>query len=62
VQGLSIAQAAASFTHVDFLGLHFYFGPQRVFVAPIIQAINVVEEIIEFFRRANLDLKVVDIV
>jgi diaminopimelate decarboxylase len=30
-------------------------------VAPIIQAINVVEEIIEFFRRANLDLKVVDI-
>jgi diaminopimelate decarboxylase len=60
-QGLLIAQAATSLAHIEFLGLHFYFGSQRLTVAPIIQAINVVEEIIEFFRGANLDLKVVDI-
>jgi len=60
-QGLSIAQTAASLAHIEFLGLHFYFGSQRLTVAPIIQAINVVEEIIEFFRQANLDLKVIDL-
>ncbi|MEN8221336.1 MAG: hypothetical protein ABFS56_34315 [Pseudomonadota bacterium] len=50
-QALSIAQAAASLAHVDpsltlgtsFLGLHFYFGSQRLTAAPIIQAIDVVE-------------------
>ncbi|MEN8219689.1 MAG: hypothetical protein ABFS56_25725 [Pseudomonadota bacterium] len=39
----SIAQAAASLAHIEFLGLHFYFGSQRLSVAPIIQAIDVVE-------------------
>jgi diaminopimelate decarboxylase len=60
-QALSIAEAAANLAHVDFLGLHFYFGSQRLTVAPIIQAIDVVEEILEIFRQANLDIKIVDI-
>jgi len=60
-QGLSIAQAAANLAHIEFLGLHFYFGSQRLTVVPIIQAIEVVEETIEFFRRANLDIKVIDL-
>lgn len=60
-QALSIAKAAANLAHVDFLGLHFYFGSQRLTAAPIIQAIDVVEEIIKIFRKANLDIKIVDI-
>ncbi|OAD23126.1 Orn/DAP/Arg decarboxylase 2, partial [Candidatus Thiomargarita nelsonii] len=60
-QGLSIAQAAASLAHIEFLGLHFYFGSQRLSVAPIIQAIDVVEETFELFHQANLDIKIVDL-
>ncbi len=60
-QALLIARAATNFAHVNFLGLHFYFGSQRLTIAPIIQAIDVVEEIIKIFRYAHLDLKVVDL-
>jgi diaminopimelate decarboxylase len=60
-QALSIAQAAASLAHIEFLGLHFYFGSQRLTVAPIIQAIDVVEEIIKIFHQANWHIKIVDI-
>jgi diaminopimelate decarboxylase len=58
-QALSIAKAAASIAHVDFLGLHF--GSQKLSVVPIIQAIDVVEEIIKIFLQANFYLKIVDI-
>jgi diaminopimelate decarboxylase len=60
-QALSIAKAATSLAQIEFLGLHFYFGSQRLTVTPRIQAIDVVEEILEIFRQANLDIKIVDI-
>lgn len=65
--GLSIDQAQViarecnTNPHVTFIGLHFYFGSQRLEVSPIIEAVTVVEQTIQAFREAHVDLRVVDL-
>jgi diaminopimelate decarboxylase len=60
-QAIEIARGCSTNANVDFRGLHFYFGSQRLQVSPIIEAVGVVEETIDAFRNAGLDVRVVDL-
>lgn len=60
-QALEIAREGLKGTQVDLLGLHFYFGSQRLTVSPIIQALTTVEETVERFYKAGAAIKVVDV-
>jgi len=60
-QAVAVAGACAANAHLDFLGLHVYFGSQRLQVAPIVQAVDAVEETIEAFCRAGVAPRVVDL-
>ncbi|MCP5099975.1 MAG: hypothetical protein GY943_30850 [Chloroflexi bacterium] len=60
-QALTIARECATIPQIEFLGLHFYFGSQRLEVSPIIQAIEVVEETIQAFQEAGISIRVVDL-
>ena len=60
-QGLEVARLAAQSSRVDLLGLHAYFGSQRLKATPIVQTIRVVGGIIEDFARHGLRPRVVDI-
>ena len=60
-QALAVAEAACGSDTVDFLGLHFYFGSQRLDPDPILQALEAAEEILSIFRKAGLKIKVVDL-
>lgn len=58
-QALLIARGCSKGAQVDFLGLHFYFGSQRLAVSSIIETLAAIEETMEVFRKANIRLKVV---
>lgn len=60
-QALVIAQQILATDRIKLLGLHFYFGSQRLEVAPIIQAIEVVEQTIQTFQTADVEIQVVDL-
>lgn len=60
-QALTIAQECRAIPHIELLGLHFYFGSQRLEVAPIVQAVEVVEETIRAFHSAGVTIQVVDL-
>lgn len=60
-QALAIAQECKAIPQIELLGLHFYFGSQRLEVAPIVQAVEVVEETIRTFRAAGVTIHVVDL-
>ena len=60
-QALTIARQCATHPQFAFRGLHFYFGSQRLEASPIIQAVAVVEEIIQTFQEANIDIHIVDL-
>ncbi len=60
-QAIGIARQCSTNANVDFWGLHFYFGSQRLKVSPIIQAIKVVEETITAFQQAGAGVRVVDL-
>ncbi|MCB8978812.1 MAG: alanine racemase [Ardenticatenaceae bacterium] len=60
-QALAIAQECQANPRLEMLGLHFYFGSQRLEVDPIIQAVEVVEETIQTFRAAGVAIQVVDL-
>ena len=59
--GLAIAREATKIAWVDFLGLHFYFGSQRLAVEPILQMVDTVEKIIGIFQQASLRPPAVDL-
>lgn len=59
--GMAIARECAQSSQVDFLGLHFYFGSQRLTVDPILQAVDTAGEIITLFRQDQIDIRVVDL-
>lgn len=59
-QALTIARQCATNPQIEFLGLHFYFGSQRLETSPIIQAVEVVEETIQAFQEASVNIRVVD--
>ena len=60
-QALTIAQECKTTPDIELLGLHFYFGSQRLEIAPILQAVEVVEETIRTFRAAGVTIQVVDL-
>lgn len=65
--GLDIERAIAVATecqanpNVEFFGLHFYFGSQRLSPNPIIKMVLVAGEVLEIFLKANLKVNVVDL-
>lgn len=60
-QALAIAHECQSIDHLNLLGLHFYFGSQRLEVDPIVQAVEVVENTIQTFRAEGVPVQVVDL-
>ncbi|MCC6603009.1 MAG: hypothetical protein IT327_07355 [Anaerolineae bacterium] len=60
-QALAIAHECQSIDYLDLLGLHFYFGSQRLEVDPIVQAVEVVENTIQTFRAKGVPVRVVDL-
>lgn len=60
-QALSIAAQCSATPNLEFLGLHFYFGSQRLEGEPIIQAVAVVEDTIQAFQQAGITIRVVDL-
>ena len=60
-QGLAVARLAAQSSRVELLGLHAYFGSQRLKSSPIVQTVQVVSGIIEDFSRHGLRPGVVDV-
>ena len=60
-QGLEVARQAAQSSRVELLGLHAFFGSQRLKAAPILETVRVVGGIIEDFARHGLRPRVVDI-
>lgn len=60
-QALVVAETALGCGNVDFLGLHFYFGSQRLDPEPILQALEAAEEILSAFQEAGLKIRVVDL-
>ena len=60
-QALAIARECASHPTITFLGLHFYFGSQRLEVEPILKAVAMVMEIITTMQQADVNIAVVDL-
>lgn len=60
-QAIPIAHQCTAHPHLQFQGLHFYFGSQRLEVAPILEAVGVVAETIQAFRQAGIVISVVDL-
>ena len=60
-QAQSIAQQSQIVANVTLLGLHFYFGSQRLEVDPILQAVQTVEDILHQFQEAGIRIDVVDL-
>lgn len=60
-QAIPLARECSAHSQVDFLGPHFYFGSQRLVVSPIIQALEVIEKILEAFQKAGIRSRVVDL-
>lgn len=60
-QAIMIARDCTTNTGIDFLGLHFYFGSQRLELSPIIQAVDTAEETVQAIQQAGVELRVVDL-
>ncbi len=60
-QAIEIFKSCRNYALIDLLGLHFYFGSQRLKASPIIEAIEHVERIIEQFTIENIPLRVIDL-
>lgn len=60
-QALAIATECRSNPHVDFMGLHFFFGSQRLSVDPIVEMIQAAGEVLETFAKAGIRVSVVDL-
>jgi diaminopimelate decarboxylase len=59
-QALSIASECHD-VGVDFAGLHFYFGSQRLRPQPIVQALQVATDHLKGFQQAGVPVGIVDI-
>lgn len=59
-QAISVAHECKT-SNADFLGLHFYFGSQRLSNEPILETLRIVVETIRLFIAAGLKLQVVDV-
>lgn len=60
-QAIPMARQCLAHAQLQFQGLHFYFGSQRLEVTPIVEAVSVVEETLHAFRRAGVEINVIDL-
>ena len=60
-RGLVVARLAAQSSRVELLGLHAYFGSQRLKAEPVVETVRVVGGIIEDFARNQLRPRTVDV-
>lgn len=60
-QSIVIAKECRENTNSDFIGLHFYFGSQRLTGDPIVQMVKLASEVVETFKKANVRINVVDL-
>ena len=60
-QGLAVARHAAQASRVEFLGVHAYFGSQRLKIAPIAETVRLAGDIVDEFVRQGLPPRVVDV-
>lgn len=60
-QALAIATECRSNSYVKFMGLHFYFGSQRLSVDPIVQMVQAAGEVLKTFAKSGMQVSVVDL-
>jgi diaminopimelate decarboxylase len=60
-QAIAIARECSNSSHVQFLGLHFYFGSQRLMPPVIIEALEAIERAVAEFRKAGPNFSVVNV-
>ena len=57
----SIALECEAHPNVDFLGLHFYFGSQRLSAEPVVEMVRVAGKVLTAFAAAGIGVRTVDI-
>ena len=60
-QAMEIARDSRAINHVEFLGLHAYFGSQRLKPEPIVATAAAVADLVDDFKAAELSPRVVNI-
>lgn len=60
-QALTIAKECQRNPHVDFMGLHFYFGSQRLSPDPVVTMVRIAGDVLDELGRAGLRVNVVDL-
>jgi diaminopimelate decarboxylase len=60
-QAVAIAVECQADPHTEFMGLHFYFGSQRVSEGPVLEMVQVAGKVLEAFTRADVRVRVVDL-
>jgi len=60
-QAVQLACDSLSHDGVEFAGLHFYFGPQRLTVPPILQSLVAAEEVIARFHDCGIGIRIVNL-
>ncbi len=60
-QALEIARQCVKADHADFVGLHFYFGSQRLNADPIVKMVEAVADVLHTFAAAGIHVGVVDL-
>ena len=60
-QALAIARECSTSSQAQFLGLHFYFGSQRLSPSVIVEALEAIERAVAEFRKEGPSFSVVDL-
>jgi diaminopimelate decarboxylase len=60
-QALAIAHECSTIPRAHFLGLHFYFGSQRLVPLVVVEALEVIERAMAEFRKKGPSFSVVDL-
>lgn len=60
-QALAIARECRSSPYVEFMGLHFYFGSQRLSPDPIVEMVQIAGGVLDGFAQAGVRVGVVDL-
>jgi diaminopimelate decarboxylase len=60
-QALEISRECKRTAHAEFVGLHFYFGSQRLNADPIVKMVEAVADVLQTFTSAGIQVGVVDL-
>ena len=60
-QAIAIATECQANPHAEFMGLHFYFGSQRLSGDPVVKMVQVAGGVLEAFTKADVRVSVVDL-